>query len=266
MIDPISLGIMGGSTLLGGILNLLGGDDEQERIDQYLKTLEEQKGKYIADAARRKIEMMRMNEASKKRTLAKANQRASQFGYDPVASTYANEEGADNALYEAMNALEREKQARLMDFDNRMAEVKLNRPNQSGFELFAEGGLAGLGLGSNIAGMLNIGGGIEPASGGGQDGKVTGKNPKTGETGNTANKNNNNLNINETNKNLTPSAAGNMMKLNKMTNPTLAQNAGDYGKLLNFGMYNGVDMSMPTFEKLMADQYPDWYRLKNFLI
>ena len=168
MFNPISIGIMGGSALLGGLTDLFGGDDSQERLDEYIKYMTESKNKIMSDTMKNKIAMFKMNEAGKKNRVAAANQKASQSGFDPVTGRYSAEEDLDNNLYSTLNSLDNQQSQLLKSIDDNIAAAKLGAPQEeSGIERFMGGFLGGANIGSGIAGIVNKagmpGGGDEAA-------------------------------------------------------------------------------------------------------
>jgi hypothetical protein len=139
---------------LGGISELASGSAEQEKLDAYIKQLGEQKTRYAEEARKRKMDLFRMNEAQKKQTLTRANQKAAQNGMDEVASSYSNEEGLDNGLNNNLAQLDAETNQVMRSFDDKIAAAGLQMPNESGMEKFMGGAIAGGNIGLSFANIL----------------------------------------------------------------------------------------------------------------
>ena len=167
----VAVGIAGGSALLGGIANATSGDNEEEKLAQYIKYLEESKAKYAQEFSKQKMDMMRMNEAQKKQTLTRANQKAAAAGMDPVASSYANEEGLDNSLNASMSQLDAQKEQVLRGIDEQIAKANLGSNPESGFSKFIGGALTGANIGMQASNMISKSG-IDNKGDLGGDGKI----------------------------------------------------------------------------------------------
>lgn len=151
-----AVGIAGGSAVLGGLADVLGGDGgQQERIDAYITNLEKQREEIAKSGRDRKMEIMRMNEAGKKQKLTRANQKAAQAGFDPVSSSYANEEDLDNAMYAGISQSDSETEQALRSIDDKIAAIEAGRPiEESGVSKFIGGAATGANLGLNVANMM----------------------------------------------------------------------------------------------------------------
>ena len=150
----------GGSALLGGLTDWLGGDPEQKKIDEIKALIDKRKNEINTDYTKKKRDLMTVNQTQKSGKLRGASQRAAEMGVvSPGGLNYNAVEGLDESLYGSLDDLDAAKNRELAQLDDVYMQSVLGTNTSSGLERFGQGAFTGASVGSSVANMLTqIGG------------------------------------------------------------------------------------------------------------
>lgn len=149
----------------GGLSNLFGGDEEEEKYQRLLALLEKQKGDITKQAETATGNVQRQasqDKGDRRMTLAQSNAKS---GMENPTVSFGGEKDIIDALYRSMANIDENKTAALNDVENQRAELEAGYDGgESGVSKFFGGAIKGGNLGFGINSGLGIG---LPGMGGG---------------------------------------------------------------------------------------------------
>lgn len=150
---------------ISGLMNLFGGNEEEERYKKMLAMLNMQEQNVVKGASDATANLERMSTQEKKQRRDATAMSNAKSGMENPVMNYGNEEDIINALYRGVANIDANKQASLNEIAGKKAEVEAGYSGgESDFSRFFGGAIKGGNLGFDINNSFGIG---EDSMGGG---------------------------------------------------------------------------------------------------